>query len=148
MDKQKVGAILFPLSAEGKSTYNLPSLFTWQFPLASNADLPSIAFAFTQDKMGLPVGAELIARDHGEEMLFMLLEAWGNFLPTYNSPVFPKEEKVITRSFPKYNGLITRLGTESYKQVLRKKGGEALTPEKFKGIYQHVLTQFQRSNHN
>jgi amidase len=139
MDKQKLDALLLPISTTGSATDDPEKINTWSSPISSNAGLPSLVITAGYDARGMPVGMELVTRQFAEGTLLEMAYAYEQQMPQRRSPKLEPEERLTTLSIAEFNNLVTLLGVTSYEEVLSHANPQSLTAARFKDIAQRIL---------
>lgn len=141
MKKQRLDALLIPISTHGSATYDLTTVNTWQAPISSNSGLPAIAFVagFTEAETPMPVGMELVGKMYHEAQLIGMAYAYEQRM-TATSPALGEQDlSLIGMTIPELNNLFTMLGFVSYQQVLENGAPDDLTAKKFNAIVTQVV---------
>jgi aspartyl-tRNA(Asn)/glutamyl-tRNA(Gln) amidotransferase subunit A len=141
MKRDKLDALLIPITTHGTATYDEMTVNTWRAPVSSNSGLPSISINIGySDDMHMPFGIELVGKQFHEGTLIEIAYAYEKHISNKISPTMPEENPTLLNlSIPELNNLFTLLGKNAYEEVLihnkdtHDKASE-LTPEKFQKI--------------
>lgn len=150
MKRDKLDALLIPISTHGTATYDEMTVNTWRAPVSSNSGLPSISIniGYSDD---MPIGIELVGKQFHEGTLIEIAYAYEKHTSNKISPTMPEENpKLLNLSIPELNNLFTLLGKNAYEEVLmhskdtNDKASE-LTPEKFQKITVDTIDKMKRN---
>lgn len=147
MDKYQLDGLLLPLARSGIASYDATTINTWQAPIASNADLPSITFNIGYLKR-MPVGIEMVGRLFHEGTLIEMAYAYEQIDKKLIEPSMPEANlSLLKLSISEINGLLTLLGANSYQSVLKKRKktqtvSAVLTPNVFREITAKTLNVY------
>ncbi|MHA3147383.1 amidase family protein [Legionella pneumophila] len=150
MKRDKLDALLIPISTHGTATYDEMTVNTWRAPVSSNSGLPSISIniGYSDD---MPIGIELVGKQFHEGTLIEIAYAYEKHTSNKISPTMPEENPTLLNlSIPELNNLFTLLGKNAYEEVLmhskdtNDKASE-LTPEKFQKITVDTIDKMKRN---
>jgi len=147
MKTNHLDALLIPISTHGSATYDGMTVNTWRAPVSSNTGMPAIAFVAGYDQSNMPVGVELVGEQYNEGALIAMAYSYEVHATPRITPTLPAPNAAVAAlSTPKFNNLITLIGTSAYNKVLRNinpltQWYDALSPQVFRGIAAAEITE-------
>lgn len=148
MHKKNIHALLLPITKSGASTYNLFDIYTWRYPLSSNAGLPGLAVPIGLNKKNLPIGIELIGKFGSDALLIAIAKCWYDKYARLKPPqLLVPERDLSAMEDNQWNQLKHWIGWQTYKHFLAHNPAQKLSPGDFTMIINRVLKQTPWQQH-
>lgn len=131
-----IDALLLPISNYAGNSYDMLEINTWQSPISSNSNLPSITIPIGQTNDKLQIGMEIVAGEFREDILLMLAYNYEQKYRKFTPPELKASDMLNKLSIPELNLLFRQIGKNSYLEFITPHNKNTISPSQ---AYQAVV---------